>query len=167
MKSVSPYTYRLMRDNEPDAVFDLVMRVFRQHIAPTYTKEGLESFLSLFTVDFLKDQEPKQFTLVAEKQDNIDGMLTNVDTGHIALLFVDQPVQKNGIGKELIHLYLDECRQRFPKLKTVTVSASSNSVSFYEKVGFIKISDEQNDDGLRFTPMQMTIRPSTIMPARD
>ncbi len=160
MKSDFPYTYRFMRDHEINAVFDLVLSVFHQHIASSYSAEGLETFLSTLTIEFLKDQQPKQFTIVAETEGRIDGMLTNIDTGHIALLFVDSPVQRHGIGKGLIHSYLDVCRRRFPKLKTVTVSASPNSVSFYLKVGFTRISAEQNDNGLRFTPMQMAIPPS-------
>ena len=160
MKPDHPFIYRLMRDDEAHIVFDLVLRVFHHSVAPTYSPIGTETFLNMLTVEFFNDEESNQFTIVAENQGRIVGMLTNVSTGHIALLFVDSTAQGSGVGNGLIQYYLDVCRWKFPKLRTVTVSSSPNSVSFYEKAGFDRLSEEQDDNGLRFTPMQISLRTS-------
>jgi predicted GNAT family N-acyltransferase len=47
---------------------------------------------------------------------------------------------------------------RDPYLSAVTVSASPNSYSFYENIGFNTQGDEIDDDGMRFTPMRKLVQ---------
>lgn len=157
MKNNSEYTYRLMKSGEENALLLLILRVFHQHVAPTYSKEGIETFLNMLTVDFLKAADPKKFTLVAEYEHRPVGMLTNINEGHIALLFVDSEFQGRGIGAALIRRCIDECSQKYPGLNDITVSSSPNSRLFYERLGFIEVYEEQDENGLRFIPMQKEI----------
>jgi predicted GNAT family N-acyltransferase len=50
------------------------------------------------------------------------------------------------------------CMNRDPYLSAVTVSASPNSYSFYENIGFNTQGDEIDDDGMRFTPMRKLVQ---------
>ncbi|MGD9209503.1 MAG: GNAT family N-acetyltransferase [Desulfobacteraceae bacterium] len=157
MKNNQIGTYRLMQVGEEDVVFELVLQGFHQYIAPTYSRNGIETFLSLLSVDFLKENGPNRFTLVAEHQAHLVGMLTNISTGHIALLFVDSAFQGYGIGKNLLHYYMKYCLEKYPRLTSITVSASLNSQSFYEHTGFVKMDVEQEENGMWFIPMQRSI----------
>ena len=157
MKNNQDYTYRLMRAGEEETVYELVLSVFHRHVAPIYSRNGIETFLSMLSVDFLKNNDPNIFTLIAESNQRLIGMLTNISMGHIALLFVDAEFQGNGIGKELLHHYIQYCIERYPRLTNITVSASPNSKSFYEHAGFIKVDAEHNENGMRFIPMQKDI----------
>lgn len=158
MKPTGEYSFRFMQKGEVDKVYDLILNVFHQYVAPTYSKKGIETFLSALSIDYLKDEDHQKFTLVAEHERRIVGMLSNINKGHISLLFVDSKFQQCGIGTELVERYIDHCLQRFATLGAVTVSSSTNSLSFYERLGFFKLTEEQSENGLKFIPMQKTIR---------
>ena len=87
----------------------------------------------------------------------IEVMLSIINTSHIALFFVKTEFQGYGIGKGLIQFSINKCLEKHPDLKAITVSSTPNSVSFYENVGFTRISEEQNENGMRFIPMQKRI----------
>lgn len=163
MKNTGEYTLRFMQKGEEYRVYDLVLNVFHEYVAPTYTPKGIKTFLSTLSVDYFKNGDPKKFTLVAEHDKQIAGMLSNINEGHIALLFVASQYQKRGIGEALIELCSELCLQKFSNLGTLTVSSSPNSLSFYERIGFVALSEEQNESGLKFIPMQKKIRFSSCL----
>jgi len=70
------------------------------------------------------------------------------------LIFVESQYQGKGIGKGLIDEAIKICQNRNPGLKSITVSSSPNSKTFYERIGFRAQSDEVDEDGMRYTPMQ-------------
>lgn len=152
-------TIRLMRAGEEQAVHDLISRVFAEHVAPAYSQEGIDSFNSFLTLDFLRETGPEKFTLVAERGDShsLAGILAVLNVNHIALLFVDSALQRCGMGGELINRCAAECLARRPGLDCLTVHASPNAVGFYEKMGFVPTGPEKNEQGMRFTPMKMNL----------
>lgn len=158
MKKNWKHTYRLLRAGEEDYAHDLILRVFGKHVAPTYTREGIKTFLGMLTLEFLRETKPEKFTIVAEQEGKLVGISSIVRTCHIALLFVDSQFQGRGIGKGLIQSCISTCIEKNPGLRALTVSSTPNSVSFYENVGFVKIGEEKDENGMRFIPMQKTIR---------
>lgn len=154
MKKNEKPTYRLMEKDEEKDVYDLILEVFYKHVAPIYSQKGIETFLGMLSIDFLKETSLEKFTIVAEHNSKLFGMLSIINTNHIALLFVSSEFQNLGIGKSLIQVSINKCLEKNPDLKTLTVSSTPNSLSFYEKNEFIKIDEEQNENGMRFIPMQ-------------
>lgn len=154
MKKDDKPTYRLMEKGEEKDVYDLILKVFHKHVAPIYSQKGIKTFLGMLSIDFLKETNLEKFTVVAEHNSKLLGMLSIINTNHIALLFVSSEFQNLGIGKGLIQFSINECLKKSPDLKAMTVSSTPNSFSFYEKNGFIKIDEEQNENGMRFVPMQ-------------
>ena len=145
--------YRLIDKGEEDRVHDLILLVFYRFVAPTYSKDGIEKITGMLTPSFLVKKEIDRFTVVAESVGRIVGVLTMINESHIALLFVDEEFQGNGIGKGLIEYGVDLSLKRFPGLDTITVSSSHNSISFYRSVGFKDVGEEKDEDGMRFLPM--------------
>ena len=96
------YTYRLMKTEEANYVYDIILQVFHKHVAPAYSKEGAKTFLSMLSPEFLKVMTPEQFTIVAEQNGQICGTLSTINKSHIALLFVKSEMQGEGVGKSLI-----------------------------------------------------------------
>lgn len=154
MKMNDKPTYRLMEKGEEHDVYDLILKVFHKHVAPIYSQKGIETFLGMLSIDFLKEVSLGKFTVVAEQNNKLFGMISIINTNHIALLFVSSEFQNLGIGKDLIQFSINKCLEKSPDLKTITVSSTPNSLLFYEKNGFIKIDEEQNENGMRFIPMQ-------------
>lgn len=154
MKKDNKTTYRLMEKGEEKDVYNLILKVFHKHVAPIYSQKGIEAFIGMLSIDFLKETSLEKFTVVAEHNSKIFGMLSIINANHIALLFVSSEFQNLGIGKSLIQFSINKCLEKNPDLKTMTVSSTPNSLSFYDKNGFIKIDEEQNENGMRFIPMQ-------------
>lgn len=98
MKEVSKLKYRLMKTGEEKHAYKLVRRVFHKHVAPTYSKKGIKTFLSMLSVEFFKEASNEKFTIVTEYQNQLVGILAFININHIALLFVDSKFQGKGVG---------------------------------------------------------------------
>ena len=146
-----------MKKGEEQNVYDLILEVFHEYVAPTYSQKGIETFLGMLSIDFLKETSNEKFIAVVEQKSKIIGVLSIINTNHIALLFVKPRFQGIGIGKSLIQFSINHCYEKNPNLKTMTVSSTPNSLSFYKNSGFIKIGEEQNENGMLFIPMQKNL----------
>ena len=146
-----------MKSGEENDIYDLILKVFHKYVAPTYSQNGIETFLGMLTIDFLKETSAERFTAVAEHLGKHVGMLSIINTNHIALLFVKPEFQRLGIGKGLIQFSIDNCLRGNLQLDNITVSSSPNSLSFYQNDGFVKNGEEQNENGMRFIPMKKYI----------
>jgi GNAT superfamily N-acetyltransferase len=154
MKQDIKLTYRLIKSPEADYVYDMVVRIFNIFVAPAYTQAGIDTFLSMLSADFFKVTTPDQFTIIAENNNKIYGVVSIFNKNHIALLFVDPDMQKTGVGKILIQKCIEKCKINYPAIRSLTVSSSPNSLSFYKNSGFKVIEEEKNENGMRFTPME-------------
>lgn len=68
---------------------------------------------------------------------------------HICCFFVQASYQRQGIGRRLWeHLLTVSDNEMY------TVHASPNAVPAYIRLGFAAAAEEQNADGMRFTPMR-------------
>jgi len=152
------YTYHLLRPGEEEDVYNLVLRVFHRFVAPTYTEDGIGTFLKMMSPDSLNEKSLNKFTIVAEHNDQIVGIVAMINVSHIALLFVDSDFHGKGIGKNLIQEAINICLKNNPDLEAITVSSSPNSLSFYKSVGFAIGAEEvnENENGMRFIPMEKT-----------
>jgi len=146
-------TYRLIDIDEEEYVYELILRVFHRFVAPTYSKDGIDTFTDMLSPLFLVEKKTDKLTVVSEFKGQIAGVLTVINASHIALLFVDHEFQGQGISKGLIRYGIDLSLQRCPDLDTITVSSSPNSTSFYRHTGFEAVVEEKEEDGMRFLPM--------------
>lgn len=144
MKIDEKWTCRLIETVEEAQVYDLILNIFHRFVAPTYFKDGIDTFNKMLSPSFFEEKNRYKFTII----------LTIISVNHIALLFVDSEFQRQGIGKNLIKTGIDMCLKEHPDLKTITVSSSPNSISFYKYVGFEIIRNEKDENGMRFIPME-------------
>ncbi len=76
MNNSYEFTYRLMKSGEENDIYDLILKVFHKYVAPTYSQNGIETFLGMLTIDFLKETSAERFTAVAEHLGKHVGMLS-------------------------------------------------------------------------------------------
>ena len=69
------------------------------------------------------------------------------------MLFVDKEYHHKGIAKELTLKMIDDCIQNNKKVVNITVNSSPYAIGFYQKLNFKEVSEEQEVDGIKFTPM--------------
>jgi len=152
--------YGPMEEAEEKDVYALIVRIFQEHIAPLYSKIGIEKFLSMLSPNGLREinNGESSFVILARHQNRPIGMVAVRNENHIALIFVDSKYQGKGIGNHLLDEATKACLNRNSNLTTVTVNSSPNSILFYEEVGFEAQGDEVDEDGIRFTPMRKIIK---------
>lgn len=157
----SPISYRFMQAGEEGAVCDLVIRVFDEFIAPEYSPEGVQEFLSYIKPNLLWNRSrANHFVLVAVAQGEVVGVIEVRDYDHISLFFVDKEFQQRGIGKELMGRSLGICRNRKSDVSQISVHSSLYAVPVYEKLGFLPSGPRQITNGMIFVPMVLELSDS-------
>lgn len=173
MKDDFPYEIRMAKRSEWKDAMALAWKTFLKYEASDYTPEGIRSFEDFITDNtlyrmFVMGSYPM---LVALAAGEIVGMITLRNGSHISLLFVDESYHRRGIGKNLIislctylldesvaaRTDIEDMRFASKGVNRITVNSSPYGVEFYHKVGFKDLDSEITKDGIRYTPMELTI----------
>jgi len=150
--------YRGMQPGDEGPAGELVGRVFEAQVAPWFSAEGVAEFLRYVEPEAWRQRlEARPPAFVAEQGEELVGVIEGRGPGHISLLFVAGDEQRQGLGRELVRLIVEEFRRRLPGLGSVEVHASPNAVGAYEQFGFGTRAPEQVVDGIRFIPMEMPL----------
>ena len=145
---------RQLLNNKKDEALLFVKRVYIESKDESYSEQGIETFCN-----FVNNKEiTKSFKIYGAFENNIlKGIIaTDSQKRHICLFFVDKVSQGKGIGKELMRVVVNNNENSY-----ITVNSSRYGVPIYEKLGFIKIEEEKEQDGLKFTPMKLILKDKT------
>ena len=151
------YQIRLMESGEEAQVCKLVERVFMKSEAGEFSQPGISRFLSYVNPVRMAERvaQDLSFVLVSVAADNPVGMVEVRNYSHIALLFVDDDHQRQGLASQLLDQAISACREKTPALRRITVNASPTGLPVYARWGFHPIGDELEMDGVRFTYMAL------------
>ncbi len=148
--------------NEVEDAMSLAFEVFMQFEAPDYHPSGVE----LFKRDIVENPEflekarqgvfPIYGAFYGDKLVALMGMRS--DKKHINLAFTKREYQRKGIARAIFHYLLNDVLKENPSLEALTLNSSPYGIPFYLSLGFIPLSEEQEIDGTRFTPMKYTIK---------
>ena len=142
---------RELLNNEKDEALLFAKRVYIESEDDSYSEQGIETFCS-----FVDNKEiTKSFKIYGAFGDNIlKGIIaTNRKKKHISLFFVDKGSQAKGIGKKLMSVIMKDNENSY-----ITVNSSRYGVLIYEKLGFVRMEEEKEQDGLKFTPMKLILK---------
>ena len=146
---------RQLLNNEKDDALLFAKRVYIESKDESYTKQGIETFCN-----FVNNKEiTKSFKIYGAFKNNVLKGIIATDSlqKHICLFFVDKVSQGKGIGKKLMSVIMEDNENSY-----ITVNSSRYGVPIYEKLGFIKIEEEKEQDGLKFTPMKLILKDEVI-----
>lgn len=147
-----------MMHGEETVVSEIVAKVFQKYIAPGYSNRGIEEFNNYLQPDFIERRYRNQnLFYLAKDEERVIGMIELKDRNHISLLFVDDEYHKKGIAKQLFQCVLERIKHDGNVVDEITVNSSPYAVDIYEKMGFYKIEEEQEKNGIRFIPMKLRI----------
>ena len=138
-------------NNEKDEALLFAKKVYIESKDESYSEQGIETFCN-----FINNKEiTKSFKVYGAFENNIlKGIIaTDRRKRHINLYFVDKVSQGKGIGKELMSVIVNNNGNSY-----ITVNSSRYGVPIYEKLGFKKIEEEKEQDGLKFTPMKLVLK---------
>ena len=142
---------RELLNNEKDEALLFAKRVYIESEDDSYSEQGIETFCS-----FVDNKEiTKSFKIYGAFGDNIlKGIIaTNRKKKHISLFFVDKGSQVKGIGKKLMSVIMKDNENSY-----ITVNSSRYGVLIYEKLGFVRMEEEKEQEGLKFTPMKLVLK---------
>ncbi|WP_421901457.1 GNAT family N-acetyltransferase [Maridesulfovibrio sp.] len=149
--------YDQLQPGEEDRASQLIFKVFDEKVAPCFTEEGCVEFKSFATPEALRERVGEgAFILAARDDTNLVGLAEIRSFEHLCLLFVDSAEQGRGIGKVLVQMVVDHCRNA--GTSEITVNSSPNSRTFYENCGFTAQNEEQLKNGIRFVPMKYVLK---------
>ncbi|WP_335940432.1 GNAT family N-acetyltransferase [Fusobacterium polymorphum] len=138
-------------NNKKDEALLFAKRVYIECKDESYSEQGIETFCK-----FINNKKiTKSFKVYGAFEDNVlKGIIaTDRRKRHISLFFVDKDSQGKGIGKELMKVVINNNENSY-----ITVNSSRYGVPIYEKLGFVKIEDEKEQDGLKFSPMKLILK---------
>ena len=138
-------------DKEKNEALLFAKRVYLESKDESYTEMGIETFCSF--VD--NKQITVSFKIFGAFKDNVLKGIIATDEGkrHITLFFVEKLSQGKKIGKNLIQFILKNNKNSY-----ITVNSSRYAVPIYKKLGFEKIDEEKEKDGIKFTPMKLVLK---------
>lgn len=73
---------------------------------------------------------------------------------HINLVFTKREYHHKGVATAIFKYMLKDLVRENPSLEEITLNSSPYGKGFYLHIGFIPLSEEQEMDGIRFTPMK-------------
>ena len=147
-----------LKIDEIDQYSDLINTVFDEFVGMDYSEEGNNSFK-----DFIKkDNILEKFNngiyqyFVAKCNKEIIGILEIRNKNHISLFFVKKEYHKQGIGKKLFEHYKESIKEN-DNIKILSVNSSIFAENIYSKLGFFKINEIQEKNGIKYIPMEYRI----------
>ena len=145
---------RKVKKEELKDTVDLAWNVFLKFEAPDYSEEGIEEFRSsIYDPEFVSKLE----VYGAFEEDKIIGMIATRDMNHIAMYFVDEKYQGQGIGRKLYDTVCEVNTDNF-----FTANASPYAKEIYEHMGFECLQGMQQVNGIKFYPMKGIIKAKNI-----
>ena len=147
--------------DEVKSAMDLVLEVFMQFEAPDYHPSGVDTFKKdiVENPEYLENAKrgvcPIYAAFDGNKMVALMGMRSNKN--HINLVFTKKEYHRKGIAKAIFNHLLDDVLKENPTLDELTLNSSPYGLPFYLAIGFVPLSEEQEINGIRFTPMKYVI----------
>lgn len=155
------YEIRKIKENEVEQALSLAMEVFMQFEAPVYKPKGVETFKKdvIENDEFIENCKKGICPIYAAFDNNkIVGIIgMRASKTHINLVFTKKEYHHRGIATAIFNFLLNDLLAENPDLREITLNSSPYGLGFYKHIGFIALSDEQELNGIRFTPMKYII----------
>lgn len=134
-------------NKEKEVGFLFVKKVYLENRDESYTDEGIATFFSF--VDNSKITRTFKVYGIFDDEELKGVIATDRNKRHINLFFVQKNCQGKGLGKLLMNSLLKDNKNSY-----ITVNSSRYAVPIYKNFGFEATSEEEQKDGIIFTPMK-------------
>ena len=158
---MDPIVIRKTTGNEVESAMQLALEVFMQFEAPNYHPSGVETFRKDIVENPAYLEKARQGICPVYGAFDGDNLVTLMgmrsDRKHINLAFTKKEYHRRGIAKAIFQYLLQDVLRENPSLEALTLNSSPYGLPFYLAIGFVALSEEQEINGIRFTPMKYTI----------
>lgn len=160
MQTKKKYGIRQITEAEVPEALNLALEVFMQFEAPDYKPQGVETFKRdiVENAEFIeKCQKGICPIYAAFDGSKIIGIIGMRNESHINLVFTKKEYHRKGVATSVFEYLLSEVRKNSPQVKEITLNSSPYGKGFYLHLGFVPLSEEQEIDGIIFTPMKYVL----------
>ncbi len=146
-------------EREIDALSSIALESFLKHVAPNYRPEGIEEFTRHVSPERIKKRMRSGNTFyLAKTGKQIVGIAETREPSHLAMFFIQTSMQRQGIGRKIFERILSDFQKQKRESPFITVNASPNSTFIYQKLGFEPTDEMREVNGMKFVPMQHSIK---------
>lgn len=139
-------------------ISELLCNLSRKYITPELTSEGEKALLGSMSPKAIRNYIQSGFRYhVAEADKRTIGVVAVSENKHLYHLFVARSFQRQGVARQLWRVAMQECLSN-GNTGIFTVNSSEYAQGAYKKLGFVAKSTVQEKDGVRFIPMQLTLK---------
>lgn len=152
---------RKITADEVHSAMELAYEVFMQFEAPDYHPSAVDTFKrdivnnSDFKENVAKGVCPVYGAFDGDKIVALIGMRSTKT--HINLAFTKKEYHRRGIARAIFNYLINDVLDENPTLDAITLNSSPYGLPFYLALGFKTMSEEQEIDGMRFTPMKYIV----------
>jgi GNAT superfamily N-acetyltransferase len=140
-------------------IYKLIKKVYDEFVSIDYCEKGNNFFYDWIHPSKIAERQNNQINIwIAFIEKELVGMIEIRDNKFISLLFVDKKYQGRGIAKRLFDESLKEIIKRDSNLDRFFVHASPYSIPIYKKMGFVNKDNMREENGIKYMPMEMTIK---------
>lgn len=153
---------RKITSSEVESAMNLALEVFMEFETPDYDSSGVETFKKdiVENPDFLEKARqgvcPIYGAFDGNKIVSLIGMRSNKT--HINMVFTKKEYHRKGIATAIFNYLLNDVKNENPSLEALTLNSSPYGVPFYLVLGFMPLSEEQEINGIKFTPMKYVVK---------
>lgn len=148
---------RELRPAELSAAIEKVVEVFSEFVRPDLTEGGWTKLLEYLDTGAAIARAGDHVTIGAFDGGALVGVLEIRRTTHISLLVVDKRNFGRGVARRLLTEACERCHQADASIEQLTVNASRYAIEAYRRLGFLETAEEMVVDGIRFTPMALSL----------
>jgi GNAT superfamily N-acetyltransferase len=145
-----------LKAGEIDLFSNMINNVFDEFVGKDYSKEGNIEFKNYISsqniLARLSGKSSRFYTVNYNNQ--IIGALEIKNKDHVSLFFVKKEYHGKGIGKKLFENYVKTLKQNDIGIKIISVNSSFYAEKIYSKIGFIKVDEKQEKNGIKYIPME-------------
>lgn len=146
--------HRLATPEDAVAIAALIAQSFLALAAADWDPDARERFLGEAATERLRERIPMAaYAGCATADGELAGFILLPKPSHVGLCFVHPSALNLGVGRGLWERARAALATNFPEVTTVELNATSYSVPFYRKLGFVPISGPFTLRGCRATRM--------------
>lgn len=148
--------FKKVEHNEFEAVSELIMNMYNQHLKRYYTEKGDEKFRKTTSAKELEKRANKGAHIYSIKEENDLVGVFEFDNKSLAQFFIVDEFRGRGYGRMAIN-WLKKYYRENNLGKEILVQASPNAYLAFEKMGFEPVGDELANSAFVSKKMKLSI----------
>ncbi|GHS94603.1 hypothetical protein AGMMS50276_07630 [Synergistales bacterium] len=145
-------------ENDIEDFSRLAIEVVDECLKAGYSEDIYKYVVDYASPESVAERRHASCCFVAKHKGEVVSVLEIVRGHVVSLFFVKKQFHNKGIGKALMNYSVDYFTSMEINVREYRVQASTYAENIYKSLGFEKLSDVQDRDGVKYIPMALQIK---------